>query len=250
MSTVITFVSGSKADKPNGELTKISAMADSWTACDVLRWALSTYHPEIAIASAFGAEGVALIDMAAAICPDVRIFTLDTDFLFPETYELAARIEQRYNLCLEWVRADLTPEKQGELHGPDLWSRDPDQCCQIRKVNPLKRKVQELDAWITAIRRDQTNARARANKVEWDQRFGLVKINPLADWSSDQVWAYIHEHEVPYNPLHDKNFPSIGCIHCTRAIGADEDPRAGRWAGTRKKECGLHECFNSRGTAS
>ncbi len=249
MSTDKTLVSEPIADKPNGELSKICAIADCWTAYEVLRWALFAYHPEIAIASAFGAEGVVLIDMATAIAPGVRIFTLDTDFLFPETYELATRIEERYKVRVEWVHADLTPQQQTVLCGPDLWCRDPDQCCQIRKVNPLKRKVQELEAWITAIRRDQTNARARANKVEWDHRFGLVKINPLADWSSDQVWAYIHEHEVPYNPLHDKNFPSIGCVHCTRAIEPNEDPRAGRWAGSRKQECGLHESINSRGAA-
>lgn len=242
MSTGMIIAGESRGNKPNGELAKISALADDWTACEVLRWALFAYHPEIAIASAFGAEGVALIDMAVSISPDVRIFTLDTDFLFPETYNLAARIEERYKVRVEWVHADLTPAQQTELCGPDLWRRDPDQCCRLRKVNPLKRKVQELEAWITAIRRDQTNARSRANKVEWDHRFGLVKINPLADWSSDQVWRYIHEHQVPYNPLHDKKFPSIGCVHCTRAIEPDEDPRAGRWAGTRKKECGLHEC--------
>ena len=249
MSTITSFLDNSKADKPCAELATINAQAYEWTANDILRWAFSTYHPNIAIASAFGAEGMVLIDIATAIWRDVRIFTLDTDFLFPETYELAARIEQRYNIHVEWVHADLTPAQQTALFGPELWNRDPDQCCMIRKVNPLKREVEELEAWITAIRRDQTNARARANKVEWDRKFGLVKINPLADWTSDQVWKYIHEHRLPYNPLHDKNFPSIGCIHCTRAIGPNEDPRAGRWSGTTKKECGLHECTNTRGAA-
>jgi phosphoadenosine phosphosulfate reductase len=249
MSTSTTFIGESGATKTNGELTKISVLSETWTAQDVLRWAFSAYHPDIAIASAFGAEGMALIDMATAICQKVRIFTLDTELLFPETYQLAQQVEQRYKVRIEWVRPDLTVEKQAAEFGPDLWKRDPDRCCQIRKVAPLVRKVQELDAWITAIRRDQTHARARASKIEWDGRFGLVKINPLADWTHEQVWQYIRRQNIPYNPLHDQNYPSIGCVHCTRSVLAEEDPRAGRWSGNGKKECGLHESTNARGTA-
>lgn len=214
--------------------------SENWTAQDILKWSFATYS-DIAIASAFGAEGVALIDMASYLCSDLRVFIVDTNFLFPQTYRLAAQMERRYRLKIEWVWPDLTPEQQATAYGPDLWISDPDRCCTIRKVEPLQRKVRELDAWITAIRRDQTGARARARKIERDQRFGLMKINPLLDWSSDQVWKYIRKHEVPYNALHDENFPSIGCIHCTRPVAPDQDARAGRWAGTRKTECGLHE---------
>jgi phosphoadenosine phosphosulfate reductase len=134
----------------------------------------------------------------------------------------------------------LTPGAQEEVYGPTLWSINPDQCCALRKVEPLKEKLAGLRAWITAIRRDQTAARASARKVEWDQKFQLVKINPIADWTTKDVWNYLHEHDVPYNPLHDQNFTSIGCTHCTRAIRPGEDPRAGRWAGFQKTECGLH----------
>src|SRR5437879_10668110 len=166
-------------------LEETSARAESWEAEEVIRWACATYHPDLAIASAFGAEGVVLIDIAARVSPHVPIFTLDTQFLFPETYELAARIEQRYRLKVERLYSALTPEQQAEIYGPTLWKENPDQCCTLRKIEPLARKLAGLNAWITAIRRDQTAARASARKVEWDQRFGLVKINPLADWTSE-----------------------------------------------------------------
>jgi len=121
-----------------------------------------------------------------------------------------------------------------------LWSRNPDACCNLRKVEPLRRKLSELKGWVTAVRRDQTKNRANTGKVEWDEKFQLVKVNPLADWTTRMVWDYVHKHNVLYNPLHDQNFPSIGCTHCTRAVQAGEDARAGRWAGFQKTECGLH----------
>jgi len=131
-------------------------------------------------------------------------------------------------------------KEQAELYGDELWARQPDLCCATRKVEPLQRALGEVDAWVTGVRRDQAPTRANAKKVEWDEKFGLVKANPLADWTLKEVWAYIHEHDVPYNPLHDRNFPSIGCTHCTRPVMPGEDPRAGRWAGQDKVECGLH----------
>ncbi|MBZ5704136.1 MAG: phosphoadenylyl-sulfate reductase [Acidobacteriia bacterium] len=217
------------------------SLAETWDPEQLLRWAFSEFYPEMAIASGFGAEGIVLIDIAARIRPDVRVFTLDTDFLFPETNELIGRIEERYRIKVERVRPALTPEEQERRHGPALWKRAPDQCCNLRKVEPLRGKLSELRAWVTAIRRDQTASRAQARKVEWDTKFGLVKINPLADWSTKQVWDYVYENNLPYNPLHDRNYPSIGCTHCTRPIHAGEDARAGRWSGFEKTECGLHE---------
>jgi phosphoadenosine phosphosulfate reductase len=198
------------------------------------------------MASGFGAEGMVLIDMASRVSPNLPIFTIDTDFLFPETYELIRRVEKRYNLRIERVRSVLTPEQQDLAHGPALWSRSPDQCCALRKVEPLRAKLSGLRAWITAIRRDQTADRAAAGKVEWDTKFGLYKINPIADWSSQMVWEYIHQNHVLYNPLHDRNYPSIGCTHCTRPIQIGEDARAGRWSGFEKTECGLHVRQNPR----
>ena len=222
------------------ELASIQFLAESWTPEQVLNWAYKRFLREIAISSAFGAEGMVLIDMASHLRPDFRIFTLDTEFLFPETYNLMDQIEEHYGIKIEKVYSLLSPDEQERVHGPNLWNRNPDQCCELRKVEPLKSKLTELRAWITSIRRDQTLARAKAQKVEWDAKFGLVKVNPIADWSSQQVWDYIREHKVPYNPLHDQNYPSIGCTHCTRAIRPGEDTRAGRWPGFTKKECGLH----------
>lgn len=222
----------------NLENTQI--LAETWTAAEVLQWAFRRFGKRVEMASGFGAEGMALIDIAARLNPDLRVFTIDTEFLFPETYQLIERVEKRYGLKVERVRPRLTPEAQEEVYGSALWSSNPDQCCALRKVEPLKEKLAGLRAWITAIRRDQTSARASARKVEWDQKFQLVKINPIADWTTKDVWNYLHEHDVPYNPLHDQNFTSIGCTHCTRAIRPGEDPRAGRWSGFQKTECGLH----------
>jgi phosphoadenosine phosphosulfate reductase len=206
----------------------------------LLRWTFSRFRSRWAIASSFGAEDVVLIDIAAQVAPSLRVFTLDTDFLFPETYALMERIETKYGIAIERTHPALTPQDQAERHGEALWSRAPSLCCQIRKVIPLKSKLTELDAWATGIRRDQTPARVNARKLEWDATFGLVKLNPLADWTSADVWNYIRAHDLPYNPLHDRNYPSVGCTHCTRTVAIGEDPRAGRWAGFTKTECGLH----------
>jgi phosphoadenosine phosphosulfate reductase len=225
-------------DKHN--IAEAQLNAESWNPQQVLAWAFETFGNGVAISSAFGAEGMALIDMASRVRKDFRVFTVDTEFLFPETYSLVDRIEHKYEIKIERVFSLLSPEEQERVHGAALWSRDPDQCCNLRKVEPLRRKLSELSAWITSIRRDQTSFRNGARKIEWDAKFGLVKVNPIADWSSKQVWRYLLEHGVPYNSLHDQNYPSIGCTHCTRAVRPGEDPRAGRWPGTAKTECGLH----------
>ncbi|MBZ5721828.1 MAG: phosphoadenylyl-sulfate reductase [Acidobacteriia bacterium] len=224
----------------NAEVEKIHQLAERWTAEDVLRWAFATFQQHVEIASGFGVEGVVLIDIAARLQPGLRVFTLDTDFLFPETYALMEGIEKRYGITVERLRSALTPEEQEQQYGAALWSRSPDVCCNLRKVEPLRNKLSQLSAWITSIRRDQTSFRAAARKVEWDERFHLVKINPLADWTSERIWRYVREHNVLYNPLHDQDYPSIGCTHCTRRVLPGEDPRAGRWSGFNKTECGLH----------
>jgi phosphoadenosine phosphosulfate reductase len=222
------------------DVARLRVAAESWSPERVLAWAFDTFGDRVAISSAFGSEGMVLIDIASRVRQNFRLFTLDTEFLFPETYTLMDQVEERYGVTIERVYPLNSPEKQEQVHAPALWQRNPDLCCNLRKVEPLQRKLSELRAWITSIRRDQTTARAGAGKIEWDQKFELVKINPVADWSSRQVWGYIHEHDVPYNALHDRNYPSIGCTHCTRAVRPGEDPRAGRWAGLSKTECGLH----------
>lgn len=222
------------------EIATLQIASEAWKPDQVLDWAFHTFGETVAISSAFGVEGMALIDIASRVRPNFRLFTLDTEFLFPETYTLMDQIEARYGITIEKVYPLNSPEEQERIHGPRLWAENPDLCCNLRKVEPLRRKLTELRAWITSIRRDQTAARKNAGKVEWDEKFGLVKINPLADWTSKQVWQYIREHDVPFNSLHERNYPSIGCTHCTRAVRPGEDPRAGRWSGLSKTECGLH----------
>jgi phosphoadenosine phosphosulfate reductase len=222
------------------EVEALQDAAETWTPQQTLSWAFETFGGNVAISSAFGAEGMVVIDVASRVRETFRLFTLDTEFLFPETYSLMDRIEEKYGVTIEKVCPAQSPDEQERAHGAALWSRNPDLCCNLRKVQPLRRKLGELGAWITSIRRDQTSARSGARRVEWDSNFGLAKINPIVDWTSRQVWRYIHDHEVPYNQLHDQNYPSIGCTHCTRAVGAGEDQRAGRWPGFAKTECGLH----------
>lgn len=206
----------------------------------LLAWAVERF-PNITLACSFGAEDVVLVDMLQKVSPKTDIFYLDTNVHFKETYETRDRLQQHYGVEFVQVLPKLTLEEQAAEHGEELWKSNPNQCCNIRKVDPLTDILKNYDAWITGIRRDQAPTRANAKKVEYDVKFGLVKFNPLADWTSEDVWNYIRSNNVIYNPLHDRNYPSIGCEHCTRPVAAGEDPRAGRWAGFEKTECGLHK---------
>ncbi|MCL8208230.1 MAG: phosphoadenylyl-sulfate reductase [Actinomycetia bacterium] len=207
----------------------------------IVAWAWDTFGDRLALASSFGAEDMCLIDMLTRVTKTPRVFYLDTGVLFPETYALIHETEQRYGFRAERVLPRLTLEEQAERYGDGLWARDPDTCCMIRKVEPLTRYLAGVEAWMTGIRRDQTPFRANARVVERDEKFGVIKVNPLARWRWEQVWAYLQARGVPYNPLHDQGYPSIGCAPCTRAVRPGEDPRAGRWAGFGKTECGLHK---------
>lgn len=206
----------------------------------IIRYAIETF-PNITFACSFGAEDVVLVDMVQKISPTTDIFYLDTDFHFKETYETRDRMEAKYGMKFVQVKPEITPEEQEAQYGAELWKSSPNECCNIRKVNPLTQILSKYDAWITGIRRDQAPTRANAKKVEYDVKFGLIKFNPIANWTSEDVWQYIRENDLIYNPLHDNNFPSIGCEHCTRQVMPGEDPRAGRWAGSEKTECGLHK---------
>ncbi|WAH37815.1 phosphoadenylyl-sulfate reductase [Alicyclobacillus dauci] len=197
--------------------------------------------PNLTFACSFGAEDVVLLDMLMKIDRTANVFYLDTNVLFQETYDLRDRAVEKYGIPnLRQVLPLLTLEEQAAKHGDALWKRDPNQCCSIRKVQPLQQVLSEYDGWITGIRRDQAPTRANTRVFEVDSKFGLVKVNPLVRWTEGQVWKYIKENEVPYNPLHDQNYPSIGCLHCTKPVKPGEDPRSGRWAGFDKTECGLH----------
>jgi phosphoadenosine phosphosulfate reductase len=230
------------------DLAEASRELEGQTPQAILRWAVGQFYPRLTMATAFGAEGCCILHMLAEIEPAVRIFNLDTGYQFPETLEVRERIRQRYGIEVELVRPELTVAEYEEEHGGPLYRIRPDQCCYDRKILPLRRAVTGFDAWISAIRRDQTVHRAAASVVQWDAKFGLVKVNPLLGWTKREVWAFIVEHDVPYNPLHDQGYPSIGCWPCTRAVANGDDERAGRWAGSAKKECGLHVLEHQEGS--
>lgn len=234
-------------------LRAVSAGFEGRSPEDVLLWGLETFGADeargagprderggIALATGFGPEGVVLMHMASQLAPDMTVFYTDTDLLFDETYALRDELSARLGIRFTRVHSGLSLEAQAAQHGPALWSRDPDLCCQLRKVAPLRQFLRTKQAWISAIRRDQTANRASAGLVEWDRSNGLVKLNPLAAWTTSQVWSYVLKYQLPYNPLHDQGYPSIGCWPCTKAVAAGADPRSGRWAGREKTECGIH----------
>jgi phosphoadenosine phosphosulfate reductase len=209
----------------------------------ILEWAIRKFGEKLTLACSFGAEDVVLVDALQRIPggKKVDIFYLDTDLHFPETYETRDRLEERYGIQFKRVTPALTLDEQQASYGPALWRQDPNRCCYLRKVQPLEKTLSEYDAWMTGIRREQSPTRRKAQIVEVDQRFRLTKVNPLVHWTSEDVWAYIRERDVPYNPLHDERYPSIGCAPCTRPVHEGEDLRSGRWSGFQKTECGLHQ---------
>lgn len=209
-------------------------------AAETLKWAAGAFGPRLAFATGFGREGCVLIHMIATEKLPVALFTLDTGLLFDETFELWRKLEAAYGVKIEGVRPRLTVAEQAAEAGDELWATNPDLCCELRKVEPLRRYLDGFDAWVTAIRADQTPERAGARPVERDPRFGLVKVNPLLSWTAEDVEAYINRHGIPVNSLHSRGFQSIGCWPCTTPVVDGEDPRAGRWRGRPKRECGLH----------
>jgi phosphoadenosine phosphosulfate reductase len=207
---------------------------------EILQWGLTTFLPDIALATSFGPQSIVLMHLISQIRPETTVFYLDTDLLFPETYALRDELAARLDLHFIRVHSDLSLETQASEYGPALWSREPNLCCYLRKVEPLRRFLATQRAWITGIRRDQTSARVNAGLVEWDHAYGLVKLNPLAGWPIEQVWAYIHAQQLPFNSLHRQGYPSIGCWPCTQPAAPGADPRAGRWPGWNKSDCGIH----------
>jgi phosphoadenosine phosphosulfate reductase len=228
------------------EWTEINARLAGATPREIIEWAVDRYYPRLTMATAFGAEGCILLHLLAEVEPRVRVFNLDTGYQFKETLELRDRMAERYGIEVELIRPETTVPQYEAQHGGPLYVANPDQCCYDRKIVPLRRALVGYDAWITAIRAEQSLHRAAASVVGPDPKFGLMKINPLLNWTRRDVWAFIVTHRVPYNPLFDQGYASIGCWPCTRAVHAGEDERAGRWAGQAKTECGLHSLDSSQ----
>lgn len=219
--------------------SRLSHRFQNGSGIDLLAWAVETFGNGLSIGTGLGASGIVLMDLALQINPDVDIFYIDTGYFFPETLDLIKRLEQHYQRNLRRVSAGSI-EQQTKRFGPQLYANDPDLCCQLRKVGPLKQALADSTAWVTALRRDQSSTRKDVGMIQWNERYQVVKIAPLAHWTEEDIWQHIREHNLPYNTLHDQSYPSIGCWPCTKPVQAGEDIRSGRWQGTEKKECGLH----------
>ena len=218
---------------------------------EVLAWAWERFGTKAAVGTSFQGAGLVMIDLARKAGFKFPVFTLDTGLLFPETVALKKRLEDYFGFEIEGLKADLTVEQQNEAQGPDLWKRDPDLCCTIRKVFPLRNKLSDLDCWITGLRRQQSETRASIGVIElynFDEAAGkdIVKLNPMANWAREDIWKYIHDHKIPYNPLHDQGYRSIGCLPCTQKSEGGENERAGRWIGFKKVECGIHTFMSKK----
>jgi phosphoadenosine phosphosulfate reductase len=209
------------------------------TAEDVLLWGYEQFGRRMCLTCSWQKQSSVLVHMVSELGLDIPIVELDTQLFFRETYETRERLVERYGL--ELIRPEvISVAEQHKQEGPNLWENDPDRCCHIRKVEPLVQALEPFDSWISGIRREQSLTRADAQRVEWSERYGVWKIQPLVDWDAKRVNAYIVVNEIPYNPLHDAGYPSIGCMPCTRPVVTGEDERAGRWADSDKIECGIH----------
>jgi phosphoadenosine phosphosulfate reductase len=223
----------------SASLRLTEAELEALPAEELIRWAYGEFGERLVLTCSWQKQSSVLVHMVSELGLEVDVVELDTHLFFRETYETREQLVQRYGLKL--IRPDIiTVAEQHAREGANLWERDPDRCCHIRKVEPLLRALRPYDAWISGIRRDQSPSRAGTPKVEWSPRYGVWKLHPLVDWDEKRVRAYIDVNEIPYNPLHDVGYRSIGCIPCTRPIRADEEERAGRWAGSDKLECGIH----------
>ena len=220
---------------PSLQLPDVEALS----AEDVIRWGASEFGDRLCLTCSWQKQSSVLVHMVSELGLGIDVIELDTHLFFRESYETRDRLVERYGLNL--IRPEIpTVAEQHRREGPNLWERDPDRCCHIRKVEPLLQTLGPYGAWISGIRRDQSPSRAGTPKLQWSERYGVLKVHPLADWDEKRVWSYITVNEIPYNPLHEAGYRSIGCIPCTRPITPDEEERAGRWAGSDKLECGIH----------
>lgn len=231
------------------ELAEASVRLESAQPEEIIAWASQRFAPYLTMATAFGPEGCVILAMIASVAPQTYVFNLDTGYQFLETLDLRDRIHRKYGLAVDMLQPELSVPEYEALHGGPIYKTNPNQCCFDRKVKVLREAVRGHYAWMSGIRRDQTTDRARSAIVEWDKKFNLVKVSPLANWTKKDVWKRITDEDIPYNPLHDRGYPSIGCWPCTQAVAAGEtDDRAGRWSGHAKTECGLHAPIQQDGS--
>ena len=228
-----------------GEVQALEKEFQSQPTQKILEWAWERFGDRAAIGTSFQGAGLVMIDLAREHGVPLPVFTLDTGLLFPETVALKKRLEDFFGIQIESLEPDITVDEQADIHGAELWKTQPDLCCTVRKVLPLRDKLADLNCWITGLRRQQSDTRSAIGILEiyaFDETTGrdIVKLNPMANWSRDAVWNYLRERKIPYNPLQDQGYRSIGCYPCTRRTAEGEDERAGRWTGFNKVECGIH----------
>lgn len=223
------------------ELAHLQVRFENAYPQDILRWATEAYGSRLALVTSFQPTGIVTAHMLSEIAPRTPVLTIDTGLLFPETYRLIDELEDRLDLNVRRIRPRLSLEQQAAEYGQQLWQRNPNTCCHLRKVQPLNAALTGFDAWIAGLRRDQSSGRSQVQMIDQDRRHpGMVKLAPLATWTEDMIWSYIHAYDLPYNELHDRGYPSIGCWPCTRPVENGEDQRAGRWSGHAKTECGIN----------
>jgi len=209
---------------------------------ELLKWLqLNLPNEKIIMGTGFGPPGIVLLDMLFKVTKNISVFYIDTNYLFKQTYNLRDQLEKKYGFKFLRFKTEVSPEMQAQKYGKELWKSDPDSCCNIRKVIPLKNALKDYDIWITGIRKKQTAIRNQSELIEFESRFKVIKINPLIEWTHNEVWDYIKTNNLPYNPLHDNSYPSIGCEPCTSPVCDGDDDRSGRWKGINKTECGLHK---------
>jgi phosphoadenosine phosphosulfate reductase len=231
------------------ELERESARLESASPEEIIAWGHERFAPYLTMATAFGPEGCVILSMLAKIAPETYVFNLDTGYQFQQTLDLRDRIAEKYGIEVDMLQPEQTVPEYEALHGGPLYKTNPNQCCFDRKIKVLRQAAAGRHAWMSGIRRDQSADRARAAIIGWDGKFNLVKISPLANWTKKDIWKRIMSESVPYNPLHDQGYPSVGCWPCTRAVLDGElDERAGRWSGTAKTECGLHTLEHQDGS--
>lgn len=207
---------------------------------EFLQWSFDEFGNKIVLGTAFGVSGMVLIHKIATLGIPMTVFTLDTGLLFEETYDLWKKLESDFGIDVETVSPILTLNGQAHQYQPQLWENEPDKCCYLRKVLPLKKYLMNKEAWLTGLRRSQSETRKNISIAEWDYENKVMKFNPLAQWTAERVWDYIHEHSINYNPLHDEGYSSIGCFPCTSKSNSEKDERSGRWGNLDKTECGIH----------
>lgn len=225
---------------PFAEANELAQRFEQKSAEDVMTWAVERFAPRLTMTSSFGAEGIVALEKLSHIAPETPIIYLDTGYHFQETEDLKEQMRERFGLNIIEQRAELTVEGQNNAFGENLFERNPDLCCKMRKVEPLREALSGYHAWIAALRRDQSPTRASIGKIEWNPKNAMFKINPLADWTRRDIWDYILKHKLPYNRLHDEGYTSIGCKPCTQPTRTGSHERSGRWNGHQKLECGIH----------